>query len=164
MRMEFGHHVLPGFGTLAYLTMEFVEGETLGARLRKRPRLALNEVMVLCRQILRGLRAAHAVGVLHRDLTSDNVMLRTPFMSDGELHAVIMDFGVARLLGDLIVRSDFPRLERRRRPALGLATSGRGGELWSAPPFRLGGVARSGTELLDQIDHLHRWIASQRRA
>jgi eukaryotic-like serine/threonine-protein kinase len=112
---EFGHHVVPGFGTLAYLTMEFIEGQTLGARLRKGPRLALDEVVELCRQILRGLAAAHAVGVLHRDLKSENVMLRATAGSatagsatagsatSGSAsapHAVIMDFGLARLLGD----------------------------------------------------------------
>ncbi|MEO8181856.1 MAG: serine/threonine-protein kinase, partial [Deltaproteobacteria bacterium] len=96
---EFGHHVAPGFGTLAYLTMEYIEGQTLGARVRKGPRLAIEEVLEVCRQMLRGLAAAHAVGVLHRDLKTENVMLRAN-PNPGALHAVIMDFGLARLLGD----------------------------------------------------------------
>ena len=49
---------------------------TPGARLRKGPRLPLEEVVELSRQMLRGrLAAAHSVGVLHRDLKSENVML-----------------------------------------------------------------------------------------
>jgi hypothetical protein len=97
---EFGQHTVLGFGPIAYLTMEFIEGQTLGARLRKGPRLPLDEVMVLSRQVLRGLAAAHAVGVLHRDLKSENVMLRASATDSGSLHAVIMDFGLARVLGD----------------------------------------------------------------
>jgi len=97
---EFGQHLVRGFGPLCYLTMEFIEGQTLGARLRKGPRFALDEVLQLCRQMLRGLSAAHAVGVLHRDLKSDNVMLRAKPMRPDTLHAVIMDFGLARVLGD----------------------------------------------------------------
>jgi serine/threonine-protein kinase len=80
--------------------MEFIEGETLGARLRQGPRLDMHDVVELSRQMLRGLAAAHGVGVLHRDFKSDNVMLRTKAGAPDELHAVIMDFGLARVLGD----------------------------------------------------------------
>jgi len=97
---EFGQHIVPGFGPLSYLTMEFIEGQTLGARVRKGPRLQLDEVVELSRQMLRGLGAAHAVGVLHRDLKSENVMLRSNGQRSSALHAVIMDFGLARVLGD----------------------------------------------------------------
>ena len=97
---EFGEHVVRGFGALSYLTMEFIEGETLGARLRQGPQLDLSEVVELSRQMLRGLAAAHGVGVLHRDFKSDNVMLRTKAGAPDALHAVIMDFGLARVLGD----------------------------------------------------------------
>jgi len=95
---EFGQHLVRGFGAVSYLTMEFIEGQTLGARLRQGPRLGTGEVMELSRQMLRGLGAAHAVGVLHRDFKSDNVLLRAA--PSGGLHAVIMDFGLARVLGD----------------------------------------------------------------
>jgi serine/threonine protein kinase len=95
---EFGQHLVPAFGTLSYLTMEFIEGQTLGSRLRQGPRLEVSEVLELSRQLLRGLDAAHRVGVLHRDFKSDNVMLRAKPSSGGGPHAVIMDFGLARLL------------------------------------------------------------------
>jgi hypothetical protein len=98
---EFGQHLVPGFGGLSYLTMEFIEGQTLGARLRKGPRLEMAEVLELGRQLLRGLGAAHRVGVLHRDFKSDNVMLRAqPPGPAATPQAVIMDFGLARLLAD----------------------------------------------------------------
>jgi serine/threonine protein kinase len=97
---EFGQHLVRGFGTISYLTMEYIEGQTLGARLRQGPPLEMPEVVELCRQMLRGLAAAHAVGVLHRDFKSDNVMLKAKAKGPAPLHAVIMDFGLARLLGD----------------------------------------------------------------
>jgi len=97
---EFGQHLVRGFGTLSYLTMEFIEGQTLGARLRQGPQLGMEEVVALSRQMLRGLAAAHGVGVLHRDFKSDNVMLRAESPLHGSLHAVVMDFGLARVLGD----------------------------------------------------------------
>ena len=95
---ESGQCTLDGVGPLFYLTMEFIEGETLGARLRRSPALSLDAVRELSRQLLRGLAAAHAVGVLHRDFKSDNVMLRSAGARGRELDAVIMDFGLARLL------------------------------------------------------------------
>jgi serine/threonine protein kinase len=77
-----------------FFTMEFVEGERLGTRLRRAP-MPLGEVQVVARQLLEGLQAAHAKGVLHLDFKSDNVMLRT---SENGPDAVIMDFGLSRAL------------------------------------------------------------------
>jgi serine/threonine protein kinase len=78
--------------------MEYIEGETLGARIRRGPPLSLAAVKALSRQLLLGLGAAHAAGVLHRDFKSDNVMLRTrPAQAEG-WDAVILDFGLARVL------------------------------------------------------------------
>ena len=82
-----------GMGGALFLTMEYLEGETLGAYLRKRGQLAPEEARGLLVQIAAGLGAAHAVGVVHRDLKSDNVML-VP-QSQQSLRAVITDFGLA---------------------------------------------------------------------
>jgi hypothetical protein len=83
---ESGRHPVPFF------TMEFVEGERLGTRLRRAP-LPLSEVRIVAQQLLEGLQAAHSKGVLHLDFKSDNVMLRHgPDAPD----AVIMDFGLSR--------------------------------------------------------------------
>jgi eukaryotic-like serine/threonine-protein kinase len=78
---------------LPFLSMEFIEGETLGDRLRSGP-LPAAAVRAIARQLLLGLGAAHSAGVLHGDLKSDNVMLRRN--PSGELDAVITDFGLAR--------------------------------------------------------------------
>jgi serine/threonine protein kinase len=81
--------------TSYFLTMEYLEGHTLRRRLRHGlPPLA--QVFGIGRQLLIGLAAIHAAGVLHRDFKSENVMLRLPGNGTGQ--AVIMDFGLARPL------------------------------------------------------------------
>lgn len=95
---DFGTHVVPSTGVqISFFTMEFVEGETLGQRLRERGALPLEQAQRLARELLGALQAAHAAGVLHRDFKSDNVILRQT--ADGP-SAVILDFGLARALGE----------------------------------------------------------------
>ena len=73
-----------------FLTMAFIEGEPLRALLvRSRP-LPVGRAVAIARAVCEGLVAAHAVGVIHRDLKPDNVMMAT----DGSL--AITDFGIAR--------------------------------------------------------------------
>ncbi|HYC25453.1 MAG TPA: protein kinase, partial [Roseiarcus sp.] len=75
----------------AYLAMEFVDGPSLSKRLAKGP-LPLEEVRVLQRRLADALEAAHRFGVIHRDISSDNVIL-----PDGDARrAKIIDFGIAR--------------------------------------------------------------------
>ncbi|HET8935312.1 MAG TPA: serine/threonine-protein kinase [Polyangiales bacterium] len=79
--------------TVHFLSMEPLRGPSLRSLLAAgalSPQLALR----LADQVLCGLQAAHAAGVLHRDLKPDNVLLRYP--SPHEPHAVITDFGLAR--------------------------------------------------------------------
>jgi len=78
-----------------FLTMEYLEGHTLRRRLRH-GLPPLPQVFGIARQLLIGLAAVHAAGVLHRDFKSENVMLRLPGNGTGQ--AVIMDFGLARPL------------------------------------------------------------------
>src|SRR4051812_2545 len=56
-----------------YMVMEYLEGESLGDRIKRKLRLAPFEVAHLLHQLLEGLRAAHAAGIIHRDLKPDNV-------------------------------------------------------------------------------------------
>src|SRR4029453_16641056 len=72
-----------------FLVMEYLEGETLAARLRKGP-MPLTQALRTAVEIAEGLAAAHAQGIVHRDLKPSNVMLTA-----GGGGAV--DFGLARL-------------------------------------------------------------------
>lgn len=92
---DFGTHVMSKTGVqISFLTMEFVEGETLGQRIRLAGALPVPEAQKIARQLLHGLSAAHDAHVLHRDFKSDNVMLRGE--ADDESWPLIMDFGLAR--------------------------------------------------------------------
>ncbi len=78
-------------GSLSYLAMEFVEGETLRGRLG-RPPLGLEEALDIATQAVAGLAAAHRHGIVHRDLKPENIMLRV----DGLVK--LMDFGLAKVI------------------------------------------------------------------
>ena len=72
----------------AFIVMEYVEGESLAARL-KRERIPVERVLAIGRQLASALSAAHAKGVIHRDLKPANIQL-TP---DGGVK--VLDFGIA---------------------------------------------------------------------
>ena len=84
-------------GGQAYLIMEFLEGETLAARLQRVGRLGLAEIGDIGRQIASVLAATHGAGITHRDLKPDNIYL----VPDRELargeRVKILDFGIAKL-------------------------------------------------------------------
>ena len=75
-----------------YITMEYVHGEDLRQLLRKVGRLSPAQAVAVARQICAGLEEAHKLGVVHRDLKPQNIML------DEDGQARIMDFGIARSL------------------------------------------------------------------
>lgn len=75
-----------------FLTMEFVDGESLAARIAREGALPLATVVEIAGALCAGLDAAHAAGIVHRDLKPDNVLLGR----DGRI--VITDFGIARAL------------------------------------------------------------------
>ncbi len=87
------------YGEVDFLSMEFLEGETLAERIRRDGPLAEEDVREISRQILAGLDAAHSKGVVHGDLKSNNVILTKD--SAGALRAVITDFGLARPVEDV---------------------------------------------------------------
>lgn len=84
----------PAFEVVPYFTMEYLRGSTLKEYLRQHGRLPAAEVIGLATQILDGLAAVHAAGIVHRDLKTDNVFLVS--QSTGALRVVVMDFGLAR--------------------------------------------------------------------
>ncbi len=75
-----------------YLVMEYVAGETLAERLRREGPLPLAEALAVAREVARALEAAHALGVVHRDLTPRNIKL-----VDGQVK--VLDFGIAQAAG-----------------------------------------------------------------
>jgi tetratricopeptide (TPR) repeat protein/tRNA A-37 threonylcarbamoyl transferase component Bud32 len=81
-------------GGLIFLTMELLEGETLGHRLRRAGRMSTAEALPIARQMADALQAAHQAGIIHRDLKPGNVVLTE---GRGGLRAVVTDFGLARL-------------------------------------------------------------------
>ncbi len=85
-------HEFNRVGDVAYITMEFVEGESLRARLRRDGSPGLRTCLDLARQIADGLQEAHRQGVVHRDLKPENVLV----LPDGWVK--VMDFGIARSL------------------------------------------------------------------
>jgi eukaryotic-like serine/threonine-protein kinase len=78
---------------IPFLSMELIEGETLGSRLWREERLSVDEALPLLRQIVAALAAAHRCGVVHRDLKSENVIL-VPLPEGGD-RLVLTDFGLA---------------------------------------------------------------------
>ncbi len=79
-------------GRTLYLAMEYVPGQTLRALLNERGRLAPREALDIMDGALAGLAAAHAAGLVHRDVKPENVLLT-------EARSVkVADFGLARLL------------------------------------------------------------------
>ena len=79
---------------IVFLVMEFLSGKTLKQVIRDEGPLPLQRVVELTRQIGDALAAAHAQGVVHRDLKSDNIMLLDTTQGD---HAKVLDFGIAKI-------------------------------------------------------------------
>jgi eukaryotic-like serine/threonine-protein kinase len=75
---------------IKFITMDFVEGQDLRQLLLERGKLAPEQAARIMLQICRALEAAHAEGVIHRDLKPQNVML------DANGRVYVMDFGIAR--------------------------------------------------------------------
>jgi len=91
-----------GFGELedgrSYYVMELLDGEPLDARLEETGGIPLGEAIPILRAVARALDAAHASGIAHRDLKPANIFLARE--SDGTLYPKLLDFGIAKLLGD----------------------------------------------------------------
>jgi urea transport system substrate-binding protein len=89
-----------------FLSMQYLQGQTLQSRLRREPRLPLSEVLGIGIEIAEGLEAAHAHGLIHRDIKPANIFLsldRDP-SSAGETTpprstVKILDFGLAVPMG-----------------------------------------------------------------
>ena len=92
------------FGTYsngsAYLVMEYLEGESLWAVLRRERRLPVERIVAIGQQIASTLAAAHVAGIVHRDLKPANLFLVDEAGRPMGKRVKVLDFGIAKLSGD----------------------------------------------------------------
>jgi serine/threonine-protein kinase len=88
-------HAVDETAGLPYLVMEYVPGRSLQERLDRQGPLALSEVLRIGMQAAAGLAAAHAQGLVHRDVKPANILLE-----NGVERARLTDFGLARAVSD----------------------------------------------------------------
>jgi serine/threonine protein kinase len=97
------HHVYED-GSAPFLAMEFLEGESLDDRAKRMGRLPLPEVLQIGREVAEGLEAAHARGLIHRDIKPGNIWLEKLPSERGSstprFRTKILDFGLARFDAD----------------------------------------------------------------
>jgi serine/threonine protein kinase/tetratricopeptide (TPR) repeat protein len=91
-------HVLPLFdsgevGGFLYYVMPYIEGESLRERLTREGELPIADAVRILSEVVDALAEAHRMGVVHRDIKPDNVML-------SGRHAAVTDFGVAKAVSD----------------------------------------------------------------
>jgi serine/threonine-protein kinase len=79
---------------LVFLVMEYLRGQTLREVIESEGPLPLLRVLEIIRQVSGALDAAHAQGIVHRDLKSDNIMLESV---NGQDWAKVLDFGIAKV-------------------------------------------------------------------
>jgi serine/threonine-protein kinase len=77
-------------GGYAFIVMAFVEGSTLGERIRSRGPLLPGQAARVLREVAWALAYAHGAGIVHRDVSAENIMLER-----GSERAIVMDFGIA---------------------------------------------------------------------
>jgi serine/threonine-protein kinase len=87
------------FGSLPdgsrYMVCEFLEGETLAARLEREGQLSPQAIVPIAHQLLEGLAAAHAAGVVHRDLKPENIFILRQKAGISDFVKII-DFGISK--------------------------------------------------------------------
>ena len=80
---------------LAYLVMEYLDGESLGEMMKQRGQLPLSLVVDIVEQTCLAIGNAHKLGIIHRDLKPDNILLQPD--GRGGYNVKVLDFGLAKL-------------------------------------------------------------------
>jgi serine/threonine-protein kinase len=86
-------HAVGDEGGLVYFVMGYVDGESLASRLRRRHALPAEEVRRIMKETADALGMAHAVGIIHRDIKPDNILLEGT-----RRRVMVTDFGIAKAL------------------------------------------------------------------
>lgn len=76
---------------LVYLLMDYIDGPGLDRKLKEGP-MPAEDLLLVCKRVGEGLKAAHDRSIVHRDLSPDNIILR----DDDPAQAVVIDFGIAK--------------------------------------------------------------------
>ena len=100
-----------------YMIMEFVQGETLNQRIKRTGPLSTEAALVVGRAVGEALMAAHARGVVHRDLKPDNIMLAVDAF--GNEHPKVLDFGIAKIAQDAELGSGLNAVQTKTGMVLG---------------------------------------------
>ncbi len=85
-------------GGQAFIVMEHLEGEDLATLLARERRIGWRRVVALALQICAGLKAAHARGIVHRDMKPDNCFIVK--RDDGREQIKVLDFGIAKIVNE----------------------------------------------------------------
>ena len=88
-------------GGFVYIVMAYVEGITLGERIRTRGPLLPGQAARMLREVAWALAYAHAAGIVHRDVTAENILLER-----GTDRAIVMDFGIASAMQTAAIGDD----------------------------------------------------------
>src|SRR4029079_2807163 len=97
-----------------YLVMELLDGESVAQRLAREEQLSLATTDSILGQAARALERAHAMGIVHRDFKPENIFITSD--EEGREQVKVMDFGVAKLVGQLDGEIEAPATALPRRP------------------------------------------------
>jgi eukaryotic-like serine/threonine-protein kinase len=133
-----------------YFVMPFVEGETLSARIARGP-LPVEDAVAIASQVVDGLAAAHARGIVHRDVKPGNIMI------DARGQVRVMDFGLARVVASPAEASHIETTTR-----LTIAGSTVGTVAYMSPEQARGGAVDARSDLFSLGVLLYEMLAGRR--
>lgn len=88
-------HSVDEVGDFVFFAMAYIDGETLGERIRRRGPVAPSICLQILREVGLALGYAHSQGVIHRDVKPDNIL-----MEEGSGRALVADFGIAGIMDE----------------------------------------------------------------
>jgi serine/threonine-protein kinase len=127
----------------AYIAMELLRGEDLSGFLARHGTLAAPLAAHIAMEMLAALNATHVVGVVHRDLKPDNIYLVRDAGAPGGIRVKILDFGIAKLIGDPLSQPHGPRGPRPKT---------KGGSILGTPAYMAPEQCKGGAELDARVD------------